>query len=470
MSSPSALLSSVDEMVPIVTPEQMRAIDAGSDVPPDQLIDRAGFSVARAAVAMLGGCYGRTVNIVAGPGNNGADGRVAATILRSRGVRVRVFSTEQCPLSLPRADLVIDAAYGTGFRGTWDPPDLGGTPVLAVDIPSGVNAITGQIDGEVLTATRTVTFGAMKFGLLNPPGSDVVGTVELADIGLGISTDINGRPRYAQLVERDDVRALWPVPCSDVHKWRVAVRIVAGSAVMSGAARFAASGSIRAGAGIVHLSAPGSILHLPAEVVQREVPQSDWSEPVLSSLDRFQALVVGPGLGRESHQADQIRRLVVQSPLPTVVDGDGLFALAWNALGPSELLKQRTAPTVLTPHDGEYAMLTGAPPDPDRLVAARRLAADTNSVVLLKGPATVVADPQGRTLVVTSGDVRLATAGSGDVLAGMIGRLLAGGVPPLQAAASAAFVHGAAARRGLRIGFASGDLPLLVAQYLSELL
>jgi NAD(P)H-hydrate epimerase len=187
-------------------------------------------------------------------------------------------------------------------------------------------------------------------------------------------------------------------------------------------------------------------------------------------MDRFHALVIGPGLGREPSQSDQIRHAVVGSPVPTVVDGDGLFALGWNALGAAALVRGRAAATVLTPHDGEYSLLTGAPPDPDRIVAARRLAADAHCVVLLKGPATVVAEPDGRALVVTTGDVRLATAGTGDVLAGLIGRLLAGGVDAFEAAAAAAWVHGTAGTRGRRIGLVAGDLPALVADVLSELL
>jgi len=162
--------------------------------------------------------------------------------------------------------------------------------------------------------------------------------------------------------------------------------------------------------------------------------------------------------------------LVVEAPLPMVIDGDGLFALGWSSEGASTLLRRRSVPTILTPHDGEYALLSGAHPGLDRIVAARRLAADCACTVLLKGAATIVADPSGDVLVVTAGDARLATAGTGDVLSGIIGALLAGGMRPLQAAAAAAWVHGQAGRRGQRHGLVASDLPDLIPTVLEELL
>ena len=215
---------------------------------------------------------------------------------------------------------------------------------------------------------------------------------------------------------------------------------------------------------------PGALVtSAPVEVVQRPVPMVGWAGTVLDSLDRFHSLVVGPGLGREEAATSEVRRLVVEAAVPVVVDGDGLFAMAWNADGAAALLRRRTLPTVLTPHDGEYAMLTGAPPSGDRMVAARRLAADTGCVVLLKGPATVVAGPGGRTLVVTSGDQRLATAGSGDVLSGVISALLARGVPALEAAAAGAWLHGRAAHESSADGLVAGDIAEHLPTVLGEL-
>ena len=363
---------------------------------------------------------------------------------------------------------MIDAAYGTGFRGTWRPPAVGDTPVLAVDVPSGVDALTGEALGDVLAATRTVTFAALKPGLLIPPGSDLAGALELAPIGLEAQASARA---HAHLVQHADV-ALW-VPGRDTaaHKWRAAVGIIAGSTGMTGAARLAAHAAMRAGAGMVHLSAPGTLVaQAPAEVVQRPLPTKGWAPEVLDTLDRFHSLVVGPGLGRDDDTAAQARMLAVEAPIPTVIDGDGLFAMAWNADGAAALLRRRTTPTVLTPHDGEYTLLTGAAPATDRLVAARRLAADTGCVVLLKGPATVVADPHGAALVVTTGDARLATAGTGDVLSGIIGALLAAGVPALQAAAAGAWLHGRAARRAPERGMVAGDLADHLPAVLHELM
>jgi NAD(P)H-hydrate epimerase len=229
----------------------------------------------------------------------------------------------------------------------------------------------------------------------------------------------------------------------------------------------AAHAASRAGAGMVALSVPGQVVQgAPLEIVQRVIPRIEWSAAALDGLDRFKAAVVGPGLGREDGTNAETRRFVLEAALPMVVDGDALFALAWNADGAAALLRRRPAPTVLTPHDGEYKLLTGQPPSADRLVAARRLAADTGCVVLLKGPATVVAEPHGATLVVDAGDRRLATAGTGDVLAGIIGALLAGGLPAVEAAAAGAWVHGRAARHGHRLGFVASDLADLVPQVL----
>jgi NAD(P)H-hydrate epimerase len=451
-------------MLPIVTPEEMAAIDAAAPEPTEVLVERAGAAVAWAALRMLGGAYGRTVNVICGKGHNGADGRVAARHLTAKGVKVRIFDVPT-PTVLPHCDLVIDAAFGTGFHGSWKPPEVGDTPVLAVDLPSGVDGLTGDIAGDVLAAARTVTFAALKPGLLMPPGSIVAGELELADIGLDV-----GAAR-ANLVQAADVADWWPERDEYAHKWRSAVRVVAGSSTMTGAPRLVAEAAMRTGAGIVHLSVPGMTLpDAPIEVVQRPLPSTNWARAALGSLDRFHAIVVGPGLGRSDDTAASVRELVLEAPLPIVVDGDGLFALGWSAEGAAALLRRRTMPTVLTPHDGEYALLAGNQPGLDRLVAARRLAADSGCTVLLKGAATIVAEPDGYALVVTAGDARLATAGTGDVLSGIIGALLAGGLKPVQAAAAGAWIHGQAGRRGAHHGLVASDLPELIPAVLEELL
>ena len=218
-------------MRPVVTPSEMRAVDTAASHPTEVLVQRAGAAVARVAVRMMGGTYGRTVVVVAGKGHNGADGRVAASILRDAGVRIIEVDAASPPHALPAADLVIDAGYGTGFRGTWPAPSTS-SPVLAVDIPSGVDAATGAAPGPVMRATRTVTFQALKPGLLVPPGRELAGVVEVADIGLGMGV---AAVAHAHAVDRDDVTSWLPPRAVDAHKWRSAVRVVAGSTRSVGA-------------------------------------------------------------------------------------------------------------------------------------------------------------------------------------------------------------------------------------------
>jgi ADP-dependent NAD(P)H-hydrate dehydratase / NAD(P)H-hydrate epimerase len=453
-------------VLPIVTPDEMAAVDAAATDPVEVLIGRAGSAVARSAVRMLGGTYGRVVNVIAGPGNNGNDGRVAARLLEARGVRVRVFDAATCPSHLPPADLVIDAAFGTGFRGAWRAPSVGAARVLAVDVPSGIDALTGVAHGRVLAAERTVTFAALKPGLLFGDGLVAAGEVEVADVGLDVGA------RQAHLLEAADVAGWMPRRGPGSHKWNAAVRIIAGSHTMGGAAALAAAGALRTGAGMVQVSSPGcdQSARLPVEAVQRMLPATGWVDDALGSFDRFHALVLGPGLGRGDDTAASTRQVAVRSPLPVVIDGDGLFALAWNGDGAAALLRRREAPTVLTPHDGEFRLLTGTPPTSDRIASVRRLASDTGSVVLLKGATTVVASPGGDVLVVGSGDERLATAGTGDVLAGIIGALVAMRVDVFEAAAMGAFIHGRAGALGPRVGLVASDLPDLVPHVLAELL
>lgn len=430
-------------MIPVVTPEEMGAIDAAAPEPVEVLVDRAGAAVARAALDILGGAYGRRVVVVAGKGNNGADGRSAAARLRRRGVRVTVLDAAALPPALPPADLLVDAAYGTGFRPrpgpAWAPPPVpDSTPVLAVDIPSSVDGLTGQGHGAPWTADRTVTFAALKPGLLLGAGRDLAGEITVADIGLDVSR------ATAHVVTDGDVARWLPALRRDAHKWQAACWMVAGSPGMTGAAHLAAAGAQRAGAGYVRLSTPGlaDVPGVPVEVVTVPLPAVGWAEEVRAGAERFHALAVGPGLGTGDGAATQVRTLVAAADRPPlVVDGDGLAALADDADG---TLTRSGAATVLTPHDGELARLGADPDAPDRLAEVRGLAARRGAVVLSKGSPTVVADPGGRVLIACSGDSRLATAGTGDVLTGVITALLAQGLTPPEAAAAAAHLHGRA--------------------------
>ena len=455
----------------VVTPAEMAAIDATAPEPTDVLIERAGAATARAALRLLGGAYGRRVAVVAGKGNNGNDGRSAAARLAAAGVAVRVVDALDAPASLPSCDLIIDAAFGTGFRGSWRAPrPASGTRplVLAVDIPSGVDGTTGIAgpDSAPLAADATVTFAALKPGLLFADGRRLAGAVEVADIGLDTSA------ATTTLLTDAAVAAALPRRAPEDHKWRSAVWVVAGSAGMDGAASLACGAAARTGAGYVRLSMPGGgtdAPHAPCEVVRTVLPARGWGRQVVDDPSRFGALVVGNGLGRDHDPGDLAALLAgastssseapgtgapgTRSRVPLVVDGDGLTLLA--AAGLAAPLGDHV---VLTPHDGEFARLAGTPPGPDRIEDARGLAARWGAVVLAKGPTTVVAHPDGRVLVVTTGDARLATAGTGDVLAGMVGAFCAGGVEPWLAAGMAAHLHGRAAALGWRTGLVASDL------------
>lgn len=463
-------------MLPVLTPAEMGAVDAAAPESVDVLIGRAGAAVTRHALALLGGAYGRRVVVVAGKGNNGNDGRDAAVRLRRRGVRVHVVDAADAPETLPVADLVIDAAYGTGFQGTYRPPDPAGAPVLAVDIPSGVDGLTGGAgEGGAVGAVRTVTFAALKPGLVFHPGRALAGEVHLADIGLDAGdgetapdavTAAGDGGRATGLVVAADVARWLPPRSPDTHKWRAAVVIAAGSPGMSGAAHLAARAAQRAGAGMVRVATPGvdGDPGMPTEAVGIAVPVAGWESTVLDQLDRAGALVIGPGLGRGAPATTAVHQVVTRTSAPVVVDGDGLSALGERV---AEVLSGREAATVLTPHDGEFARLAGREPGVDRISAARALAEASGAVVLLKGSTTVVAHPDGRVRLSTSGDARLATAGTGDVLSGIIGALLAQGVDALDAAAAGAWLHGRAAREGPPRGLIASDvidgLPLALA-------
>ena len=427
-------------MIPVVTPARMGEIDAAAPESVDVLIERAGAAVARAAVEVMGGRYGRRAVVLAGPGNNGADGRAAARRLRREGVRVRVFSTTDAPRVLPPADLYIDAAFGTGLTRPYIPPQRGrpDAPVLAVDIPSGLDGLTGEVlGGPVWRAQRTVTFAALKPGLLFGEGPAACGDTTLADIGLAVN---GGDLDACALVADADVEAL-PAGTGTTHKWHAAVLVVAGSPGMGGAAWLACTAALRSGARMVHLSAPAVVgVAPPIEVVRSE-------PPLAVDASRFKVCAAGPGLGTDQEAAMRLADALALRLL-TVVDADGLRLLRDPAV--AAVLDQRRSgpvPTVLTPHDAELEALVSARPGPDRIAAARSAAACLGAVVLLKGGPSVVADPHGRARIVSSGDARLATAGTGDILTGMIAGRLAtlGSERLLDRVAEAAHLHGRAA-------------------------
>lgn len=430
-------------MRPVYTVAEVRAAESG--LPENVLIGRASTAVARRAVSMMGGAYGRRVLVVAGPGHNGADALWAGVRLRERGADVDVV----LPLGEPRDehgreplrrlgparaargsyDLRIDGVLGTGARpgeAVW--AGLFEGLVLAVDLPSGVDADTGAAVEGAVRADVTVTFGGLKTGLVVGAGAALAGLVEVAPIGLPLGA------ASAWLTGPEEVAPYVAEPAADTDKYRRGVvGVYAGSERYPGAAALACRGAQRAGCGYVRLVAPRAV----ADVVRAAYPEVVAVEPG-GALPDADAWVVGPGLGDAA--ADAVRA-VLASGVPAVVDADGL--LAGLAFG-------RGVATVLTPHTGEFQRLTGTArgeAERDRLGAARRAAADLGAVVLLKGTTTVVADPDGTAYVNPTGTPWLGTAGTGDVLSGIVAALLARDPRDgARAAAAAAWLHGLAGR------------------------
>ena len=439
------------------TAEQIRDAEAPllARMPEGALMRRAAYGLAVAIGGELrrrtGGVAGRGVCAVVGSGDNGGDALWAATFLRRRGASaaaVLLNPDHTHPRALaafraaggrvvesvpPGTDLVIDGVVGISGSGPLRPAAAAvfdtvaelGIPVVAVDIPSGIDVQTGAIGGPAVRAALTVTFGGLK------PVHALAdcGRVELVDIGLDLPpSDLLG-------LEAADVRALWPMPGPRDDKYtQGVVGVLAGSATYPGAAILCSGAAVAATSGMVRYAGSAA-----AEVV------SHWPEVVAArsaaEAGRVQAWVVGPGLGTDE-DAKTALTFALNSDLPVIVDADGLTLLARHP----HLVTGRSAPTVLTPHAGEYERF-GRPVGSDRVAAARRLAAELGAVVLLKGNVTVIADPaQGApTYLNPAGAAWAATAGSGDVLSGIIGALLAAGLPAAEAAAAAAFVHARAA-------------------------
>lgn len=477
-------------MDPVLTPAEMGAADRraiASGTPEAILMDRAGRAVAWTVRRRLARTYGVRAVIACGKGNNGGDGLVVARVLRGWGARVDVFRVgEGVPeaalhTAVRRADVLVDAMYGTGFTGelTGDARAVAEcfvrqrSPVVAIDVPSGVDGLTGEVRGAAVQADETVCFAALKPGLCFEPGRTLAGTVRVVDIGIAVSDD-EAPPRTFATTPAD-VAAWLPGRTPDAHKWRSGAYVVGGSGGMTGAAALASRAALRAGAGIVWCGVPGVDAAARAsgtEIITRALPatasgslDAGAADVVLGESERFRALAIGPGLGRGAAVASVVRRIVRDAPQPIVVDADGLHAL----VGHLDELRARAVPAVLTPHEGEFAALRGAQVGPDRLAAARALAADAGAVVLLKGPGTVVAHPDGRAAICPLGGPWLASAGTGDVLTGILVGFLAQGVEPFAAAAAAAYVHAGSGDVAGHTGLVAGDLVRAVPAFLAGL-
>lgn len=470
-------------MRPLLSPEEMAKADAAAisnGTPEHVLMERAGRAVAREVVRVAGGRYGRKVVVVCGKGNNGGDGFVVARVLAQDGFKVictdagarfeaagaslRHLETLRKagsdlrpfdPIHVRDADVVVDAIFGTGFRGEIEEPIAGtvrainecDAPVVAIDIPSGVDGTTGAALGPIVRATRTVALAAEKIGTAMAPGAAHAGPVSVADIGIP-TPDVD-----VHVAEADDAREALPSRRSSGHKRsNGSVALLAGSLGMSGAALLCAQGAMRAGAGYVTLGSTVEVIEAANVVLPEVLKRALWDgngmttvalERFADVLERADALAIGPGLRDRPGQRALVENVLATVEIPVVVDADGLNVLAEDT-GP---LRSRTLPTVITPHPGELARLTGSSTSAiaaDRLGAARRAAADLGCVVLLKGFRTVVAEPAGTAVVIPTGGPELATAGTGDVLCGVLATMLAQGSEPFEAAWVAAYVHGLA--------------------------
>ncbi|MFI7096023.1 NAD(P)H-hydrate dehydratase [Streptomyces lydicus] len=427
-------------------------------LPEGTLMQRAAAGLAAACAELLGRVYGSRVVLLVGSGDNGGDALYAGARLARRGAGVVavLLSPERvhrgglaalrraggrvsadAPRDLAWADLVVDGIVGIGGRGGLRPEaaELAraareSAPVVAVDLPSGVDADSGEVHGDAVRADATVTFGAYKPGLLIDPARERAGALRLVDIGLTLPAEAD-----IEALQHADVAELLPYPAPESDKYRRGVvGVVAGSARYPGAAVLAVAGALRGGAGAVRYVGPA------ADAVLARFPETLVHAGPPDKAGRVQSWVIGPGLGEESDALED----VLASDVPVLVDADGLRFLT------PERARARSAPTLLTPHAGEAAALLGRgreEVEAARLESVRELARRYAATVLLKGSTTLVAAESGPVRVNPTGTGWLATAGSGDVLSGVTGSLLAAGLPARDAGSVGAYLHGLAARR-----------------------
>lgn len=511
----------------IVTAEQMRALDRRAieerGLPSLTLMENAGRAVAQAAYRMTQGCPpDRPIAVLCGRGSNGGDGFVAARHLADMGRTVQVLlaaargdvsgdakenlarlealgitpvevaGPEAAGRACQQAALVVDALLGTGLAGKVrglpgqliEAVNASGRPVLAVDIPSGLDADSGEPLGMAVRADETVTMGLPKLGLFLDPGVDYSGRVTVADIGLPSDLVANAES-VADLIEPEWVRMLLPRRPRSAHKGDFGrVLIIAGSVGMTGAACLCAEAALRAGAGLVVVGCPASLndvleaklteaMTLPLPETYERSLDTRALAPILEQAESASVLAIGPGLSRQPETVVLVRRLVTRVPRPMVIDADGLNAVA----GAAGLLEGEHAPTVLTPHPGEMGRLMGV--SATKVQARRAHFADAaanrfHSVIILKGACSLVAGPGRRLAVNPTGNPGLASGGTGDVLTGLVAGLLGQGLLPFEAAAAATYLHGLAgdiaARRLGEASVVAGDVVAALPQAMRQTL
>jgi hydroxyethylthiazole kinase-like uncharacterized protein yjeF len=493
----------------LVTAEQMREMDRRATeeygIPSLLLMENAGKAVADAAAEFFDGVFGSSILVVCGPGNNGGDGFVAARHLRNAKAHVTIFyfgdrasakgdalaniemaekmgipidyskSIKHLSKEISHCDYVIDALLGTGARGDLKPEyakvvkvmnhDRGDAHLIAVDIPSGLDADTGRELGPVgvgwrdygkaaVNADMTVTLGLPKVGLVTYPGAGHVGHIVVADIGIPAAI-YHGLEPAAKLLGRGSIigTGLGVARDADSHKGTYGhVAIVAGSVGLTGAATLAAMGALRIGTGLVTVLVPESLNDIMevklTEAMTIPVPEGKARAFGMASLDKvleyvnkWDSAVIGPGFGRDEDTIEFTLKLIRKLTKPAIIDADALYAVSRDL----SVLKKCKAPLVITPHPGEMATLLGTTSDQvqsNRLETARSFAKEHGVTVVLKGAGTVIAEPDGSAFINTTGSPGMATGGTGDVLSGMIGGLLAQGSG--HAANAAVYLHGRA--------------------------
>lgn len=486
-------------MIPIVTADQMRTLDrrtiTEAHIPSLTLMERAGAGVVTHLEERYGPLAGKSITIVCGKGNNGGDGFVVGRLLRRKKVRVRLlllvpptelgrdaktmyqrFQRAAGPSAITRptdaedirrrltaSDVIVDAIVGTGLSspitGLYLDAILAintsGRPTVAVDLPSGLHADTGTVLGAAVQADLTVTFGLPKIGLYNGSGIDCAGAVRLVDIGIPAAF-VEAVGSRLMLLTDATARAALPTRRPSSHKGTYGhVGIIAGSVGKTGAAAMAALAALRVGTGLVTVAVPSSVNDVleakMLEVMTLPMPETKARTFARTGLERLlafaaarDAVVIGPGLTTHPETVDLVQEFVNRIDKPCVLDADALNALA----GKASLLTACKRPPIITPHPGEMARLeteaTTQSVNQDRLGTAMRFARERGAFVILKGARTVIARPDGLAAICPTGNPGMATAGTGDILTGMVGGLLAQGLSPWDAACTATYFHGLA--------------------------
>jgi len=501
----------------VVTPEQMREIDKRTineiGIPGIVLMENAARKVTDEAVKMLGFPRGKLVAVIAGKGNNGGDAFAVARQLKGEGCHVKAFVTalkkditgdaginlsilekigespvelvdesrmEDLKNTLEKADLVVDGLLGTGLKGevrgfikeVINIINMAQKPVLAIDIPSGVSGETGQVLGCCIQADKTVTFALPKLGMLVHPGLDHTGELVVADIGIP-SKVIEGMKIDTYITDSALVASMMPRRFKNSNKGDYGrVLIITGSEGMTGSGCLAATAALRTGAGLVYVGVPAGLVSIyDAQVMESvTIPLEDertgrLSKRCLSRIEaeikRMDVLAVGPGLGTGDDIFDIVARMVEMADVPLVVDADGLNVLSRDV----SVLKNLKTQMVITPHPGEMARLCGisiGEVQDNRIDVAREFAEKWKVVTVLKGARTIIALPDGTIYINPTGNAGMATAGSGDVLTGIIASLIGQGVTPWHAAVAGTYLHGMAGDNAAQVrgehGMIAGDI------------